>query len=103
MVYFYGHTLRKRSPFAQQLSDARDDKHDAGKDEEMQRVPYAPDSSGYTGNRERQWNRARQRSFQSQRVNQHMGSRRGTPRGTPGATPAGSRANSFVESKKTEL
>jgi len=99
VIYWKGETLRRRSPFAQQLSDARDDKQETGHDEEMQRVAYT-DAASYGAGTARPMNRARQRSYQSQRLNENMGSRRGTPRATPGTTPTASRANSIVGEKK---
>lgn len=80
-TYFKGAALRKRSPFAQQLSDTRGEKQETGDTTETNRVTTA-------GNRRPSG--ARKGSIRSLGINGYMGSYRGTPK----RTPVGSRTNS---------
>ena len=95
MTYFKGAVLRARSPFAQNLSHARDEKELAGDVVETARVTQAPQRP--TG--------ARQRNEQGLRIDRVMGSYcartpqhspPGTPKVSPTGTPAVSRRNSEV-------
>lgn len=75
VTYFKGPVLRARSPFAQSLSNARDNKEETEEVVETKRVVRHQPSN------------ARMRSEQSMRIDRATGSYRATPRGTPRATP----------------
>jgi len=87
VIYWKGPVLRKRSPFAQQLSDARQDSGNMGR--RVSRIS--------TGGRQGSF----ARSQQSLRIRQSMGSRQNSHAGikTPQRTPLGSRKNSHAAPK----
>ncbi|KAM0721432.1 hypothetical protein Q7P37_002356 [Cladosporium fusiforme] len=93
VVYWKGPTLRKRSPFAQQLAGAREEQQTGGR--RLSYVSYG----GADRRRSIDSQTARRpsgppRSYsQSQRF---FGETRVTPRGTPRGTPSASRANSVT-------
>ncbi|KAK3111240.1 hypothetical protein LTR53_013716 [Teratosphaeriaceae sp. CCFEE 6253] len=102
-IYFYGPTLRARSPFAQQLQGARMGGEDANLE---RRVSHASIEGPY-GRRASQSATRRaslaarpgpgQRSYSQQL--RTFGESRVTPRGTPKGTPHASRANSLIGNK----
>jgi hypothetical protein len=89
VIYWKGPELRRRSPFAQQLSDARAQEHVNGR--RLSKVPTGSRANSFA------------RSQQDLRIRQTMGSRRNsfaaarrTPKATPKHTPLPSRAASPV-------
>ncbi|EHL02609.1 putative Uncharacterized transporter [Glarea lozoyensis 74030] len=95
VIYWKGPVLRKRSPFAQQLSNAREQQDVQGR--RLSKRPTGSRASSFA------------RSQQDLRVRQATGSRqnslsgtagRRTPRATPGHTPAQSRAASPVREEE---
>lgn len=87
VIYWKGPVLRKRSPFAQQLSDARADNDKSGN--KLQRRPTGSRANSFA------------RSQQDLRVREATGSRRHSfVNKTPQRTPIGSRKNSHVETPK---
>ncbi|KAK0262821.1 hypothetical protein B0A54_09067 [Friedmanniomyces endolithicus] len=99
-IYYWGPTLRKRSPFAQQLQSARQD--EGGRRVSVVNVEaYGRRASTFSQNTERRQSRApQQRPGQGERKfsqqQRFFGENRVTPRGTPRGTPHASRANSLV-------
>ncbi|KAH7418476.1 major facilitator superfamily domain-containing protein [Cadophora sp. MPI-SDFR-AT-0126] len=101
VIYWKGPVLRKRSPFAQQLSDARNEQENFGRrlskiPSESQRRASAVRANSYV------------RSQQDLRTRHALGSRQqsyagqATPNRTPVRTPVASRRNSFAgQGKKT--
>ncbi|KAH6957919.1 major facilitator superfamily domain-containing protein [Ilyonectria sp. MPI-CAGE-AT-0026] len=89
-IYFNGPALRKRSPFAQKLADARTEHQNEGRrgsimndrSESSTATPDTPERPGTS------------RKYSQQ--NRFFGESRVTPKGTPRATPAASRANSIA-------
>lgn len=81
VIYWKGPVLRKRSPFAQQLEEARHDMAIQGR--RVSKVPEASRANSYA------------RSQQDLRIRQTMGSR-------PGSRVT-SRANSRVNSRRNSL
>lgn len=63
VIYWYGPTLRKRSPFAQQLSDAKAELQTHGGPGRLSRVPTSSRANSFA------------RSQQNLRIRQTMGSR----------------------------
>lgn len=78
VIYWYGETLRKRSPFAQQLQDARQEMQTHGR--RGSKVPPASLANSYA------------RSQQDLRIRQTLGSRVGSR--------ATSRVNSRLNSRR---
>ncbi|KAK0928214.1 hypothetical protein LTR91_009670 [Friedmanniomyces endolithicus] len=98
-IYYWGPTLRKRSPFAQQLQSARAD--EGGRRVSVVNVEaYGRRASTFSQTSERRKSRAPQRPGQGDRAysqqQRFFGENRVTPRGTPRGTPHASRANSLV-------
>lgn len=81
VIYWYGPTLRKRSPFAQQLSDARTQINTQG--HQLSKVPTGSRANSFA------------RSQQNLRVHQVMGSRQGSA--------ANSRVNSRANSRRNSV
>ncbi|KAL2007633.1 hypothetical protein VTN00DRAFT_7615 [Thermoascus crustaceus] len=81
VIYWYGPTLRKRSPFAQQLSDARTQISTQG--HQLSKVPTGSRANSFA------------RSQQNLRVHQVMGSRQGSA--------ANSRVNSRANSRRNSV
>ncbi|PWY74375.1 synaptic vesicle transporter [Aspergillus heteromorphus CBS 117.55] len=80
VIYWYGPTLRKRSPFAQQLSDARVELETNGR--RLSKIPSHSRANSFA------------RSQQNLRVRQTMGSRPGSYVASRPASNVNSRANS---------
>jgi hypothetical protein len=75
-----------RSPFAQQLSEARAEEQNLGR--RLSRVPAVSRGQSFA------------RSQQDLRIRQALGSRQNSRAGTPNRTPLGSRKNSHVASNR---
>ncbi|KAJ5133298.1 hypothetical protein N7448_001672 [Penicillium atrosanguineum] len=86
VIYWKGPSLRKRSPFAQQLSEARHDAHIASR--RGSKVPMASRANSYA------------RSAQDLRMRQAMGSRPGSRVNSRVNSRANSRRNSLVAAEK---
>lgn len=87
VIYWKGPVLRKRSPFAQQLSEAREEEKTTGR--RLSRIPTGSRANSFA------------RSQQDLRVRQALGSRQNSYAGhrTPQRTPIGSRKNSHAAPK----
>ncbi|CZR54305.1 probable synaptic vesicle transporter SVOP and related transporters (major facilitator superfamily) [Phialocephala subalpina] len=87
VIYWKGPVLRKRSPFAQQLSDARAEQDTSGR--RLSRLPTGSRANSFA------------RSQQDLRMRQALGSRQNSHAGhrTPQRTPMGSRKNSHAAPK----
>ncbi|KAL2820407.1 major facilitator superfamily domain-containing protein [Aspergillus granulosus] len=88
VIYWYGPTLRKRSPFAQQLSDARAElqNHGAGHKGRLSRVPTSSRANSFA------------RSQQNLRIRQTLGSRQGSfTASRPASRSASARPSFSVE------
>lgn len=83
VIYWKGPALRKRSPFAQQLEEARHDMAAQGR--RLSKVPEASRASSYA------------RSQQDLRIRQTMGSRPGSRVQSRANSQANSRRNSVVD------
>lgn len=83
VIYWKGPALRKRSPFAQQLEEARHDMAAQGR--RLSKVPEASRASSYA------------RSQQDLRIRQTMGSRPGSRVQSRTNSQANSRRNSVVD------
>ncbi|KAI9055448.1 hypothetical protein LZ554_000402 [Drepanopeziza brunnea f. sp. 'monogermtubi'] len=93
VIYWKGPVLRKRSPFAQQLSDARAEQETLGR--RLSKLPSSDQAQRRpTTHREQSF----VRSQQDLRMRQAMGSRQHSYAGqkTPNRTPVASRRNSLV-------
>ncbi|TKA77559.1 hypothetical protein B0A55_06638 [Friedmanniomyces simplex] len=105
-IYYWGPTLRKRSPFAQQLQSAR--MEEGGRRVSVVNVEaYGRRASAFSQTSERRRSQAAprpgagERKFSQQQ--RFFGENRVTPRGTPRGTPHASRANSLVaEGRKAQ-
>lgn len=87
VIYWKGPVLRKRSPFAQQLSEARQTTdHPDGSGRRLSRIPSGVRHGSFA------------RSQQDLRVRQTMGSRQNSHAGKK--TPVGSRRNTPVQSRR---
>ncbi|KAI7543494.1 MFS transporter, partial [Hortaea werneckii] len=105
VIYWKGPVLRKRSPFAQQLADARQD--DGGR-----RTSYISTGSDRRGSVNRKTSAGGERPSMAQRnysqshrfFGENRVTPRQTPRGTPSAsrrgTPAASRSNSVTDDSR---
>ncbi|KAE8144179.1 major facilitator superfamily domain-containing protein [Aspergillus avenaceus] len=80
LIYWYGPTLRKRSPFAQQLNDARVEVQASGR--RLSKIPSGSRANSFA------------RSQQNLRIRQTLGSRQGSYIGSRPASHANSRVNS---------
>ncbi|KAF7594076.1 hypothetical protein BBP40_010213 [Aspergillus hancockii] len=80
VIYWYGPTLRKRSPFAQQLNDARVEMQTSGR--RLSKIPSGSRANSFA------------RSQQNLRIRQALGSRQGSYIGSRPASHANSRVNS---------
>lgn len=81
VIYWYGPTLRKRSPFAQQLSDARVEIQTHGR--RLSKIPSGSRANSFA------------RSQQNLRIRHNFGSRPGSYVGSQPATRGNSRNNSL--------
>ncbi|KAE8165992.1 major facilitator superfamily domain-containing protein [Aspergillus tamarii] len=89
VIYWYGPTLRKRSPFAQQLSDARVELQTHGR--RLSKIPSGSRANSFA------------RSQQNLRIRQNLGSRQGSYIGSRPASHANSRVNSRVNSRRNSV
>ncbi|KAB8235463.1 hypothetical protein ETB97_006798 [Aspergillus alliaceus] len=89
VIYWYGPTLRKRSPFAQQLSDARVELQTHGR--RLSKIPSGSRANSFA------------RSQQNLRIRQTLGSRQGSYIGSRPASHANSRVNSRANSRRNSL
>ncbi|KNG88439.1 MFS multidrug transporter [Aspergillus nomiae NRRL 13137] len=89
VIYWYGPTLRKRSPFAQQLSDARVEMQTHGR--RLSKIPSGSRANSFA------------RSQQNLRIRQNLGSRQGSYIGSRPASHANSRVNSRVNSRRNSV
>lgn len=89
MIYWKGPVLRRRSPFAQQLNEAREQQHTDGR--RLSKVPTGSRANSFA------------RSQQDVNVRRQLGSRQNSHAGTPHRTPMGSRKNSYALAKKTPV
>ncbi|KAF8849023.1 putative MFS multidrug transporter [Acephala macrosclerotiorum] len=87
VIYWKGPVLRKRSPFAQQLSDARAEQDTSGR--RLSRLPTGSRANSFA------------RSQQDLRIREALGARQNSYAGhrTPQRTPMGSRKNSHAAPK----
>ncbi|XHG02151.1 hypothetical protein AWENTII_005511 [Aspergillus wentii] len=90
-IYWYGPTLRKRSPFAQQLSDARAELHDNLHARQIGRVPEGSRANSFA------------RSQQNLRIRQTLGSRQGSYIASRGNSRVNSRVNSRANSRRNSV
>jgi len=88
VIYWKGPVLRKRSPFAQQLSDARAQQDTQGR--RLSRLPTGSRANSFA------------RSQQDFRVRQNQGSRQNSYVGGAKRTPIGSRKNSQAQVERSE-
>ncbi|QMW30145.1 hypothetical protein G4B84_005480, partial [Aspergillus flavus NRRL3357] len=89
VIYWKGPTLRKRSPFAQQLSDARVEMQTHGR--RLSKIPSGSRANSFA------------RSQQNLRIRQNLGSRQGSYIGSRPASHANSRVNSRVNSRRNSV
>lgn len=89
VIYWKGPTLRKRSPFAQQLSDARVEMQTHGR--RLSKIPSGSRANSFA------------RSQQNLRICQNLGSRQGSYIGSRPASHANSRVNSRVNSRRNSV
>ncbi|OGM45442.1 MFS multidrug transporter [Aspergillus bombycis] len=89
VIYWYGPTLRKRSPFAQKLSDARVEMQTHGR--RLSKIPSGSRANSFA------------RSQQNLRIRQNLGSRQGSYIGSRPASHANSRVNSRVNSRRNSI
>lgn len=92
VIYWKGPVLRKRSPFAQQLSDARAEQGVTGR--RLSKVPTGSRANSFA------------RSQQNLRVRQALGSRQNSyanPHSRPGSRPVSSHEKSAANSRKNSL
>ncbi|OJJ47150.1 hypothetical protein ASPZODRAFT_151695 [Penicilliopsis zonata CBS 506.65] len=82
VIYWYGPTLRKRSPFAQQLEDARHEMEAQGR--HLSRIPSGSRANSFA------------RSQQNLRIRQTFGSRHGSVTNSRANSRANSRRNSLA-------
>jgi len=109
VIYWKGPVLRKRSPFAQQLADARDDSGrrlsyvDPGQgNRRRSSVDEAAASAVATGAQAQRPSAAPRTYSQQQRFfGQNRVTPTGTPKGTPRGTPSASRANSVARANRS--
>lgn len=108
VIYFKGPALRKRSPFAQKLADARTEHQNEGRrgsimnDRSGSKWFICKEIGGIDANRtigstatpDLSERPGTIRRYSQQ--NRFFGESRVTPKGTPRGTPAASRANSFA-------
>ncbi|KAM4066185.1 major facilitator superfamily protein [Hirsutella rhossiliensis] len=94
VIYWKGPTLRKRSPFAQRLANAREEQVTDGR---QGSVSYDPDRRASSASAT-----IRPGGFERRYSQQHrfFGESRVTPRGTPRGTPAASRRPSMANTGK---
>lgn len=89
VIYWYGPVLRKRSPFAQQLIDARAETHNRILEQHPE-IPMGKSNQ-------------LARSQQSLRIRQTMGSRTGSFVGSRANSRVNSRVNSRANSRRNSL
>jgi hypothetical protein len=89
VIYWKGPTLRKRSPFAQQLSDARAMTDISG--HRLSRLPTGSRANSFA------------RSQQELRLRQTLGSRHNSNFGSRANSRANSRVNSRANSRRNSL
>ncbi|KAE8319266.1 major facilitator superfamily domain-containing protein [Aspergillus transmontanensis] len=89
VIYWKGPALRKRSPFAQQLSDARVEMQTHGR--RLSKIPSGSRANSFA------------RSQQNLRIRQNLGSRQGSYIGSRPASHANSRVNSRVNSRRNSV
>ncbi|KAE8350639.1 MFS multidrug transporter [Aspergillus coremiiformis] len=89
VIYWYGPTLRKRSLFAQQLSDARVEMQSHGR--RLSKIPSGSRANSFA------------RSQQNLRIRHTLGSRQGSYIGSRPGSHANSRINSRANSRRNSL
>ncbi|EHK44927.1 hypothetical protein TRIATDRAFT_38398 [Trichoderma atroviride IMI 206040] len=92
VIYWKGPTLRKRSPFAQRLADARAENANEGRRGSASIDPMRRDTASHSSSTAARPQPDRRYSQQ----NRFFGESRVTPRGTPRGTPAASRRQSLA-------
>lgn len=95
VIYWKGPTMRKRSPFAQRLADARQEQENTGR---RVSVSFDPERERRGSHVSQSRPAMQDRRFSQQ--NRFFGESRVTPRGTPRGTPSASRRPSAANLHK---